>query len=88
MLLTITYLPFWKTIKSYIIHNRRLTLEPIIIEKAISLLKKYQQDVKGPAFQVLTAVMFNLERSFFTKLSTYLKLSEPELFQKLPENID
>ena len=57
-------------------------------EKAISLLKKYQQDVKGPAFQVLTAVMFNLERSFFTELSTYLKLSEPELFQKLPENID
>ena len=57
-------------------------------EKAISLLKKYQQDVKGPAFQVLTAVMFNLERSFFTELSTYLKLSEPEPFQKLPENID
>jgi hypothetical protein len=52
-------------------------------EKAISLLKKYQQDVKGPAFQVLTAVMFNLERSFFTELSTYLKLSEPEPFQKL-----
>lgn len=57
-------------------------------EKAISLLKKYQQDVKGPAFQVLTAVMFNLERSFFTELSTYLELSEPEPFQKLPENID
>jgi hypothetical protein len=33
----------------------------------------------------LTAVMFNLERSFFTELSTYLKLSEPE---PLPENID
>ena len=57
-------------------------------EKAVSLLKKYQQDVKGPAFQVLTAVMFNLERSFFTELSTYLELSEPEPFQKLPENID
>jgi len=57
-------------------------------EKAISLLKKYQQDVKGPAFQVLTAVMFHLERSFFTELSTYLQLSEPEPFQKLPENID
>jgi hypothetical protein len=57
-------------------------------EKAISLLKKYQPDVKGPAFQVLTAVMFNLERSFFTELSTYLELSEPEPFQKLPENID
>jgi hypothetical protein len=60
MLPTITYLPFWKTIKSYIIHNRRLTLEPIIIQL----------------------------RSFFTELSTYLKLSEPEPFQKLPENID
>jgi hypothetical protein len=57
-------------------------------EKTISLLKKYQQDVKGPAFQVLTAVMFNLERSFFTELSTYLELSAPEPFQKLPENID
>ena len=34
-------------------------------EKEISLLKKYQQDVKGPAFQVLTAVMFNLEKKFF-----------------------
>jgi hypothetical protein len=32
--------------------------------------------------------MFNLEISFFTELSTYLKLSEPEPFQKLPENID
>jgi hypothetical protein len=41
-------------------------------EKAISLLKKYQQDVKGPAFQVLTAVMFDLERSFFTLTITYL----------------
>ena len=57
-------------------------------EKAVSLLKKYQQYVKGPAFQVLTAVIFNLERSFFTELSTYLELSEPEPFQKLPENID
>jgi hypothetical protein len=32
--------------------------------------------------------MINLERCFFTELSTYLKLSEPEPFQKLLENID
>jgi hypothetical protein len=32
--------------------------------------------------------MFNLERSFITEPSTYLELSEPEPFQKLPENID
>jgi hypothetical protein len=57
-------------------------------KKQFHYFRSIKQDVKGPAFQVLTAVMFNLERSFFTELSTYLKLSEPEPFQKLPENID
>ncbi|CAG2206493.1 PIF1 [Mytilus edulis] len=47
------------------------------------LLKKYElQELKGPAYRLLTSVLFYIERKFFETLSSHLHLTSPEPLPK------
>ena len=55
---------------------------------AKTLLKYYDQSIESPSFQILTSIMFYLEKDFFLNLSTHLELSAPEPLKKLEPDQD
>ncbi|CAC5396937.1 PIF1 [Mytilus coruscus] len=52
-------------------------------DSVITLLNYYGQKINGPQFQLLTSIMFYLEKDFFFNLSTHLHLAAPEPLKKL-----